>query len=357
MFIILICCGCPTSPPPSDWSPRIISGESYFTKIKWFVNADMGPLTNISIENKITLNKTNYLISIASSQKALFVDEKGNIKERVNFNLNGNHIVRLDSFPKTKIAFLNRGGGWGPVAVYDRAGNCLWSYGTKKEGGETPENMAAGDIDNDGQPEFALGTMDSIMLLNHEGKIIWRRPDNLVRHIEIIDINSDGIAEIVHSNASGKMIIRNRDGDMQNEIKLFLYFNWFSLIQWPIPGGTKKCLLISADKKIQIIDPSDGKKIRLFDAPDAPDNFGLGVWVDFQGSKNPYFAVIVAVRATWRRALLYIYSPQGDLLYQEILPTYNPALASLKISDDKKEALLVGGNGVIWEYKLLANPD
>ena len=65
--------------------------------------------------------------------------------------------------------------------------------------------------------------------------------------------------------------------------------------------------------------------------------------------EDPYLAVIVKVRASKKEANLYLYSPQGILIYHEALHVYDPALAAVDL-ENGAEALLVGGDNIVWKY-------
>ena len=55
--------------------------------------------------------------------------------------------------------------------------------------------------------------------------------------VEIVDADGDGKAEIIHSNASGELTVRQPDGRVRWRTKPTSYFSSFSIVQWP-PGHT-----------------------------------------------------------------------------------------------------------------------
>jgi hypothetical protein len=74
--------------------------------------------------------------------------------------------------------------------------------------------VAYGDLDADGTMEFVVAWNGGggVQLRNRAGEIIWKRRDANVWHVEIVDTDNDGKAEIVHSNASGHLVIRDQQG-------------------------------------------------------------------------------------------------------------------------------------------------
>ncbi len=76
--------------------------------------------------------------------------------------------------------------------------------------------------------------------------------------------------------------------------------------------------------------------------------------IRFRRDEDPYLAIMEGIRATWHRSRLTIVSPGGRVVYQEILDDYLPAIATLPTRDDKSQTLLVGGDGVVWQYRLQA---
>jgi uncharacterized protein YcfL len=353
--LILILIGCSGHQPSAEWNPGVILGEKTFQKNIWTDVIENRFIHDIKTEKSISQDSSETAVVITSSGQAFWTDIKGKLKKTINFNFEGKLIVFFNFFPTSKILFLNRGGGWQPVSVYDRTGQCLWSYGNNEKD-ETPENMAGGDINGDGKPEFVVGS-DNITCFNSVGRVLWKQPGKGIWHVEVIDLNGDGKGEIVHSNSDGFMVVRNDRGDIFKTIRLPFYFGHFSLINCPTAKGNKDYIIASAEGKIYIIEPLEGKKVASFNAPMAPENSVQGVFVHFENNKKPYLAVVVKVKPTWQRSILFIYSSEGNLIYQEILATYYPALSPLLKDKKSVESLLVGGPGVIWEYKLREQKD
>lgn len=64
---------------------------------------------------------------------------------------------------------------------------------------------------------------------------------------------------------------------------------------------------------------------------------------------KPEYLAIVAVFIGIPRANLYIYEPNGTLVYHELLPEKAETIAVLP-GENGLEQLLVGGKDTIWKY-------
>ena len=74
-----------------------------------------------------------------------------------------------------------------------------------------------------------------------------------------------------------------------------------------------------------------------------------GVPVELDPKKRPYLAVITKHRAALKKATLSIFSPEGQLVYQEMLNS-STGINTLE-NPDGSESLLVGdGAKKVWIY-------
>jgi hypothetical protein len=244
---------------------------------------------------------------------------------------------------------MNRGSWSLDASLIDHQGNKIWSYG----GGSGIDDMSSGDIDGDGTTEFAVGFNggDGVHLLDESGKKIWNKSDGNVWHIELVDANRDGKLVIVHSNAAGQLTVRDRQGDIISRAKTAPYFSDFSICRWPTKKDREYALL-AEDDTIWLFD-FDGKSVKQYRAPNCGSlgevkgtSFSTGV----EGSE--YFAVIVNF-SNWKRSNLYIYDSSGELKYHEILPEASAAITAFSLDSTDQEALLVGGEGRVWKYRIM----
>jgi len=128
------------------------------------------------------------------------------------------------------------------------------------------DDMAAEDVDGDGELEFAVGFNGGggVHLVEADGREAWHRPDGNVWHVEMVDADGDGRPEIVHSNAGGEMKIRNAQGDVMRQDRPPAYFSAFSLCRWP---NGKRHVLFSEEDTIWLLG-LDGAAVAEVDAPE-----------------------------------------------------------------------------------------
>ncbi len=283
---------------------------------------------------------------IAGTKGALF-SGKGLPVRFVPFEERQDHVKYIQLDPDGKHGFMNRGAWCSAARVMDENGHLLWSYGAGMDG---VDDMASGDLDGDGVPEFIVGFNGGggIHLLNNLGKKLWDFHDGNVWHVEIGDLDGSGQKKIVHSNAGGYITVRDIRGKIISKSKPEPYFSDFSMIRWPDETKPER-LLIAEDNFIWIFD-ARANVLAKFPAPDTGNlGHGKGAVLGIKG-KKPVLATIVDYE-NWHRSILYIHDPSGDLLYQEILPESCPAIALFPTDAALPGRLLIGCEGKVLEYQ------
>ena len=268
--------------------------------------------------------------------------------------------------------YLGRGSTDG-AAIFAHDGKRLWSYVRTLNEKTSIEDLAPGDVNGDGILEFIAGwnswnniDKDRIALLDRYGKQKWTEPvDYIYSQAEVVDVNGDGKNEIIHSNGSN-MTIRNAQGSILKVIKMPFYFSHFALCN--APGTNKPHILAVEDGAIWLTD-FEGKVTARFDAPlskvsvtpyktppldivwDSESVYkAKGTLVKFSDT-GPEYLAIIANFAVIERSLLYLFSAEGKLVYQEVIPAECNAIAVLPKSEGKmSQALLVGGEQIVWRY-------
>jgi len=102
-------------------------------------------------------------------------------------------------------SYIDRGGGgWQPGAFIDENGRLVW----QPEIDSAMDDLTAGDLDGDGGLEFVVGYngRGGVRCYDITGRPRWRKDDGNVWHVEIVDTDGDGQAEIVHSNAADRRL-------------------------------------------------------------------------------------------------------------------------------------------------------
>ncbi|MFQ5839339.1 MAG: FG-GAP repeat domain-containing protein [Candidatus Methylomirabilales bacterium] len=355
MVVLVLLAGCPGRPSgdvPSEWDPGVVLGEGVFQRAVW----SEVPVGRVS-EIRVRSNPTPAMpILVVGAEGAAFMTQDGSVTQTIRFDRRGGRVVAVDLDRDGQEEFLDRGGGWQPVSIYDSRGVTIWSYGKRNilEAllRDAPNDMAMGDVDGDGRPEFVVGFNGSggVHLLDGGGRVLWKQADGNVWGVEIRDLDGDGKGEIIHSSYAGRLTIRNHEGETLRSIRPGVYIDQITLCAWPHEDSPMR-FLWSRDKKFYLVNAS-GKIDKAFDAPWGVGHNARCAPVRFEKGRELYFAVVALVRASWKRSLLYIYDPTGRLIYQEVIPTRMATLTAMPSTTGKGASLFVGGEGVVWEYSL-----
>src|SRR6202040_322533 len=116
-------------------------------------------------------------------------------------------------------------------------GRVRWTYGGGAQSFHllsAVDDSVAGDIYGDGTLSVVIGLNGGggLAALNGEGKVIWKKNEHNVWHVETLDTNGDGREEILHSNAEGQLFVRNANGDVIAQYLSGFYVAEFALTRW-----------------------------------------------------------------------------------------------------------------------------
>jgi hypothetical protein len=277
-------------------------------------------------------------------------------------------------------------GGMGGLAVFDSSGNGLWRYGSfdidlgdvfdedklKKSQKKNIliSGVTTGDLDGDGTEEVIFTTsQNEIVAFDHKGAEKWRREDKSPgTQLRVMDVDGDKKPEIIESNYSAPKM-RDFEGNLAKDAKTVIGGDDFFVTD---DGKTKKLNFIKFAKNKITVTGEAGKVIWEADAPfseiksrhvplreqtasDSSDKEYLYpihiTQVKLRGGEAAYLAVLGTYLGS-NRAVLYIYSPEGKLVYNEILPEESKTLMALPHENGDGEDILVGGKQTIWRYAI-----
>jgi hypothetical protein len=238
-----------------------------------------------------------------------------------------------------------RGGGFGDVGLADTYGKFIWSY--RQKNGGSPM-MATGDIDRDGTLEFYIADIDGVHKVDYSGKEIWSTNDEVWEEdIQIYDPGSSKRPLIITRGSKGKIRFRDSTKKLIEEVSLRRRMYGLELVQWPDDYH----ILLENSPYIFVID-FNGKIILQYKLERdfyIKDVRGIHVKLDFQ--QAPYLAVIANSSSSVNRAMLSVFSPERQLVYQEVL--YSTTGLNKIGNADGSESLLVGDGGEhVWLYTL-----
>ena len=350
---LISCANVPTTQPTVS---RVYNAAHENGGISKSVYLDMPELGSISSVSSSSTDHRKTELIVTGTNSVIVYDKSNQMVVNSFSNLDHNALAHIGSSGRERVTFYSI---TTPIAVYDNGVSQVWA--------DHPDgqfmDMAYGYTTNSDNPEFAvaynkwrtspaspsgndvLPTTGMLRLFNTEGKVLWGRETPELWRLAFIDIDGDGKDEILTSDYDGKITARDGRGDIVRTYDQTMSRN-YSLCNWPGSDSPKR-ILYSRDEKLWIRD-LNGQLLATYDAPGASQYEAQAVPVRFIGNKEPYFAAIVKVSASKSEAYLYIYSPQGSLVHREFIPTKYVAIDLLK--NDGNEALLVGGDGVVWQY-------
>jgi len=332
--------------PQPVQSPGVVAGSGFLSQSVLLQDPSLGSVTDIVLGE---LDPAPGLeLGIAGSDGAVFLDQAHNVKKSVTFSSPTTHVDIIDVESDGKCEFMNRG-HWGcDASLFSHDGKRLWEYG----GRPGVNDMCAGDMDGDGKTEFAVGFNGAggVHLLSSSGHRKWRQPDSNAWHVEMANATADPRPEIIHSNAAAQLTVRDSQGAVMSRTQLQAYFSSFSLCKWPDRKGAE-CALYAENDTIWLLG-FGGNTVARFDAPDCGSlGHARGTTVRLKKDEPEYFAAVVEFKQ-WARSLLYVYDSAQTLVYQEVLPESSASIAAVALGTPGAEALLVGGDGKVWEYRL-----
>lgn len=245
--------------------------------------------------------------------------------------------AELVEWPDGQPRFVDRGGGgWRTGALIGTDGRQSW----RPDDEMGMNDLAAGDLDGDGTPEFVVGYngWGGVRLLDASGKERWREDDGNVWHVEILDANADGKPEIVHSNASGLMTLRDAGGRVMRRLAVERYLSNFSPVSWPQGTG----LLHIDDGRTSIID-FDGRARTELETPET-SAFGQarGTVALLDGGRH---LVMTASQSHWDRAQLFVFDQGNVLRYREVL-----AAECVAVAAPEADSFLLGCGSRVLRY-------
>ncbi|MBI3505004.1 MAG: hypothetical protein HY059_09200 [Proteobacteria bacterium] len=268
-------------------------------------------------------------------------------------------MLRLDmwEWPYTIVpdgkTFAILAGGMGARLLDDR-GTALWR--STASAASAAGALAAGE-----PPVVALGYPGGggVELRARDGRVLWKVDAANPWQVEIGEIGS-GRVGVVHSSARGTLLLRDRRGNAK-EISPETYTSHFKLLRWPGHGGRPAALV--GDRKAPperrlLVAGLDGTTVARLEAPAvAPEAEDLDVraarYVSLKGGSGAYLAVVATVGGSGSRCVLYLYDPEGRLVYAELLAQRHAPLWSIPRKDRPgAETLLLGAENAVTAYEL-----
>ncbi len=347
--------------PPA--SQTVVVGNGFFDKQLLINDAALGTVTDI-IRNPTD----GATLGVAGLQGAVFLKADHSVVSRVTFEVPESHsrlsrVQFVATNTKGVWEYLDRGGhGWSDASLYGKGGQLLWVYG----GMPGLDDMAAGDLDGDGRPEFVAGLNGAggLRCLDDNSHEQWHKPGGNIWHVEIVD--ADGKPEIIHTGVQGGFAVRDRHGKFLREMipggntlsLLRPYCSNFSLCPWPDPKKPTRILTIAQtlfSSQIVLCD-FDGKVEGRYSFPgfDGLRNI-YGTAVRWKKGEPPLLAVMGSDNLE-ESTTLVVFKGKSEVIFQEKGPGAAGALLAVPVGDSGIDDLLVGRTNTVERYSFAKHP-
>ena len=326
--------------------PRVIKGEEEFERHDFYNGADVGNISEILVG--WPADREGAVLTIVGNEGALFLDANHQPIKEICFSKRvfcPVEVSKLDS--SGDYGYLTRDESWSsPVISYDRDGKERWSF----SGGFLRRIDDSAPFESGAVVGF--NGSSGVVLLDGRGKPIWQKPEGNVWHVESFDPNGDGREEILHSDAQGKLLVRNDKGDITAQYLPGTYVAYFTVTRWEDDSKPRHILVLANEnreggKPQLLVLNSGGKKVAELDAPLADLMHGIRGTIVHFGRNAEYYAALLN-KGSSRRSILLLYDKRGQIAYQEVLGESCLGIAALP--GRSGERLLVGCSGKVSEY-------
>ncbi len=255
------------------------------------------------------------------------------------------HTEPIDVDGDGDFEFVNRGGNWHRTSVFASTGELLWGHGSGDD--SAPNSMAAGDLEGDGRMDFVVGMNGDggVRRLDSDGNPVWQLPDGNVWQLEVLDVDADGRLEIVHTNADGVFVLRDRSGAVLHTFSTTHYATQFGVLSGPRiiqHTGDRYTILDARGQVVEELPAAVGGRFGDMQVLE------LGM----AGLHKPA-SVVLESRRVDDLSVLHVFSADGTLLHEELLAEACDGIGALPRGDAGHD-LLLGCDERVWRYRVAA---
>jgi hypothetical protein len=254
------------------------------------------------------------------------------------------------------LEIMIRGGAFDDVGLVNTFGEYIWQY--KREPGTSP-HLTGGKFGGNGETEFYIAYSDGVHKLDYSGREIWRTEDSIGEvNIQIYKTSADRPPIIVTRDSRERIKYWNTDGKLLREVIPKVESYGLEIIHWPddyhiLAIGEYEIIAMDLDGRVVFRHKLVGDLfpffVHLLEVMDI-----RGVPIKLDAHKHPYLAIIAKHRAALKKSTLSIFSPEGNLIYQEMLNS-STGIATLDNPDGSQSLLVGDGATNVWIYNLKNN--
>ena len=199
----------------------VVVGKNLLKADTLFSQPKLGNITAIKILKDDSLS-TQILVVVTKGVS--IINEKGDELNHIPFEYGDGYgrfglgnvqpIFKLD-----RIVYLNRGGGWQPVSLFDEKGKKMWEYSGMPDNSGVPNDVTLIDLDSNGEDEIVVGTNGDggVIAFNQTGEMAQMAEASNVFSIGVIKEN--GVNYIIHTDGEN-IVIRSVDGKLFRTLNL-----------------------------------------------------------------------------------------------------------------------------------------
>ena len=347
LLLPLVFGGC-SDPPPPD--PDVLVGSEVLRKDLFYAAQD-GWVSGLQVAELDGTRGSELLVTFSRSFD--IVDAQSGALERSGrIALTRGRLTAIGGRGADPFLLVSSVGCYRPVGLMDSEGRALWSYKPYPRR-HIPRDMTVGDLDGDGEPEFYVATWRGLHCLDAAGRPAWQAagPKGLpiglkrVRVLEPEWADQPLVAALSHPRTVG---FWDGAGNLVRMVTSQTPMLELEPCDWPSPNH----LMTTTGRDIVIMD-MDCQVVFQHSPEDTPS----GVTsmrctpVRFAGRDGAHLAVLMKFFPTTHRAILFVFSPDGELVYQELLEP-SEGLCTVRDPQADADVLLVGNGPAVYAYHM-----
>ncbi|HMP89293.1 MAG TPA: RDD family protein [Kiritimatiellia bacterium] len=321
--------------------PGIIHGGDVIERGVLYTDSRLGPITDLKVAR--FFDHPDDLFAVVSTRKAVFFNNEKQIHRTISYSGHPERIRTTIPGGVEKLYFANDG-SWGVApSLMDADGRMLWVHKVN----HAVNSMSSADLDGDGKLDFIIGHNGSggLTRLDEAGELVWTQSGANIWKTAIVDIENNGVMRIVHSDAGGKLYIRDESGKILKTLSPGMYISQFAITRWPDRDGLPH--VITAENNVLKVMNFNGKVSQTLQAPDI-SSFGKLYCTPLQLRADKRGFATIQHLEQWQMSVLFIHDQTGNMIYQEVLAEPCQAIATMRSED--RDVLLVGGDGKLYTY-------
>lgn len=340
-FLPAILTGASNVPPLELWHSRVSVGAGRFSREVAYRFPGIGVVTDIQQDS-------NDELIIAGRRGAALIHPDGAQVGTIHFEKCKSDVVSVNAAKNEGPYFLCRGRWSEDPRLLNSRGELMWSLDVEGDG---VDDSAAGDLGGNLAVAVGYNGGTGIRLVDpirSGANELWsQQGDGNIWHIEIASSETYPEGFIVHSNAGGELVIRNKNGVVLSRHKPAIYLSKFSLTDWGTDSHFDK--LVAYDENGLYVLSVDGSILARFPIDREVDITGINAAMLHAADGSSYFAVVQDYGG-WHRSRLRIFDKRNFLTYEEVL---GDDCVSLRAIPDHLgfQTLLLGCNGVVFRYR------